>query len=47
MGRRSIALRERYGRTIPFVGKLESEGVEIARGIIEERGRFDKRTCFF
>lgn len=31
-----IALRERYGRTIPFVGKLESEGVEIARGIVEE-----------
>ena len=31
-----IALRERYGRTIPFVGKLESEGVSIARGIVEE-----------
>jgi len=31
-----IALRERYGRTIPFVGKLESEGVNIARGIVDE-----------
>jgi len=30
-----IALRERYGRTIPFVGKLESEGVDIARGIVD------------
>jgi len=31
-----IALRERFGRTIPFVRKLESEGVEIARGIVDE-----------
>ena len=31
-----IALRERYGRTIPFVGRLESEGVNIARGIVAE-----------
>jgi len=31
-----IALRERNGRTIPFVGKLESEGVEIARGMVDE-----------
>ena len=31
-----IALRERYGRTIPFVRNLESEGVEIAHGLIEE-----------
>lgn len=30
-----IALRERQGRTIPFVGKLESEGVNIARGIVD------------
>ena len=30
-----IALRERYGRTIPFVGKLESEGVNIARGMVD------------
>jgi len=30
-----IALRERQGRTIPFVGKLESEGVDIARGIVD------------
>lgn len=31
-----IALRERNGRTIPFVGKSESEGVEIARGMLDE-----------
>ena len=31
-----IALRERFGRTIPFVRKLESEGVNIARGIVDQ-----------
>jgi len=31
-----IALRERLGRTIPFVGKLESEGVDLARGIVDQ-----------
>jgi len=31
-----IALRERYGRTIPFVGRTEAEGVNIARGIVDQ-----------
>jgi len=31
-----IALRERFGRTIPHVGISEAEGVEIARGIVAE-----------
>ena len=30
-----VALRERYGRTIPFVGRTEAEGVNIARGIVD------------
>ena len=42
MGNRSpnrrvvIALRERMGRTLPFVRRSEKEGVEIARGIVQE-----------
>ena len=31
-----IALRERGGRTLPFVRRSEKEGVEIARGIVTE-----------
>jgi len=31
-----IALRERYGRTIPFVGRTEAEGVNIARGVVDQ-----------
>jgi len=31
-----IALRERFGRTIPYVGISEAEGIEIARGIVAE-----------
>ena len=30
-----IALRERDGRTLPFVRERESEGVEIARGVVD------------
>ena len=30
-----IALRERGGRTLPFVRRVESDGVEIARGVVE------------
>jgi hypothetical protein len=42
MGNRSprrrvvIALRERGGRTLPFVRRVESDGVELARGLVEE-----------
>jgi len=31
-----IALRERGGRTLPFVRRSEKEGVEIARGIVQD-----------
>ena len=31
-----IALRERGGRTLPFVSRSEKDGVEIARGIVAE-----------
>ena len=31
-----IALRERGGRTLPFVRRTERDGVEIARGIVDE-----------
>ena len=31
-----IALRERQGRTLPFVRRSERDGVEIARGIVEQ-----------
>ena len=31
-----IALRERGGRTLPFVRRMEKEGVELARGIVAE-----------
>mgnify|MGYP002700185885 CR=1 FL=1 len=30
-----IALRERHGRTLPFVGKSEAEGVKIAHAVVE------------
>ena len=30
-----VALRERGGRTLPFVRRIEGEGVEIARGVVE------------
>ena len=31
-----IALRERHGRTLPFVRRSEKEGVEIAKGIVQQ-----------
>lgn len=31
-----VALRERGGRTLPFVRRMEKEGVELARGIVQE-----------
>jgi len=31
-----IAMRERLGRTLPFVRKSEAEGVELALGLVEE-----------
>ena len=31
-----IALRERHGRTLPFVRRSEKEGVEIAKGIVAD-----------
>jgi len=31
-----IALRERNGRTLPFVREREAEGVEIARGVVDQ-----------
>lgn len=31
-----IALRQRNGRTLPFVRRMEKEGVELARGIVTE-----------
>jgi len=31
-----IALRERGGRTLPFVRRVESDGVELARGLVDE-----------
>ena len=31
-----VALRERGGRTLPFVREREAEGVEIARGIVDQ-----------
>jgi transposase-like protein len=31
-----VALRERGGRTLPFVRRTEKEGVEIARGIVQD-----------
>ncbi len=42
MGNRSpnrrvvIALRERMGRTLPFVRRVESDGVELAKGLVAE-----------
>lgn len=31
-----VALRERGGRTLPFVRRMEKDGVEIARGVVTE-----------
>jgi len=33
---RVVALRERGGRTLPFVRRTERDGVEIARGIVQD-----------